>query len=156
MANHIITELENIASNKAAEKGFEVLCVQLLAHLKPMTIQIQIRHQLNKKGVSISDCACLTSPLQEAITKSELINKPYVLEVTSPGIGEFLINEIDFKTFKGFPVEVIYQSKDKNKLNTNGLLHERSKEHLRINMKGKISNIPRDDVINVRLTTPSG
>ena len=35
-----------------------------------------------------------------------------------------------------------------------GLLHERNTDSLQINIRGRIKSIPRDKVIEVRLTTP--
>ena len=35
-----------------------------------------------------------------------------------------------------------------------GLLHERNADALLINIRGRIKSIPRDQVIEVRLTTP--
>ncbi len=74
----------------------------------------------------------------------------------SEGIGDFLTEEKDFQTFKGFPVEVSYQDLKKIEQQTNGLLLKRTDNELQINQKGKTQRIPVEDVIQVRLTTPAG
>ena len=120
-----------------------------------MTIQVQICH-VGAKEVSLEDCANLNGPIGEAIENSELINQPYVLEISSTGLSEKLINDRDFKTFKGFPIEIILKGKKKSQIRATGLLHERSNEHIHLNMKGKMKLIPRDEVLDVRLISPTG
>ena len=75
---------------------------------------------------------------------------------STPGLSEVLQSDQDFETFKGFPIQVTYTHKDKSQKNQNGLLHSRSKEHLVLNTKGKITKIKRDDVLEVRLTSSTG
>ncbi len=150
-----LTELEKLASKTAAENGFELCCVQVFTHLKPMNIQVQIRpgHQ---GDVSLDDCAHFSEPMSEAIESSRLINEAYVLEISSPGIPEDLESDRDFQTFRGFPVEVTYVINNQLTKHQTGLLLERSPDHVLLNIKGKMSRIPRDSVTKVRLTSPTG
>ncbi len=120
-----------------------------------MTIQVQIRH-MDGDDVSLEDCASFSSPMGEAIEINKLLNEAYVLEVSSPGIKDNLISDRDFKTFRGFPVKVTFRDNKHSELYQNGLLHERSKDHVHLNIKGKLNRIPRKDVIEVRLTSPTG
>ena len=71
-------------------------------------------------------------------------------------IDDFLTEQKDFQIFKGFPIEVTYQDLKKIKQQTNGLLLKRTDNDLQINQKGKAHRIPVEDIIQVRLTTPSG
>ena len=118
-------------------------------------MQVQIR-QLGGGDVSLDDCANLSGSLGEAIESSELLQEQYVLEVSSPGIGDQLQNDRDFQTFRGFPVEVKIKTQNGADINRTGLLLERSDDHVHINIKGRISRILRKDVISVRLTNPKG
>ena len=117
-----------------------------------MTMQVQIRHS-DGGDVSLDDCARFSEPMGEAIEASELLDQGYVLEISSPGIGEQLKTDKDFKTFKGFPIEITIQNDSGSNLSRTGLLHERSKTHVHLNIKGQIKQIPREEVISVRLTT---
>ena len=118
-------------------------------------MQVQIRH-MGGEDVSLDDCASFSGPMGEAIETSNLINTPYVLEISSPGISEKLLSERDFQTFKGFPVEVLYKDKNASEQRQSGLLQKRSSDHVHLNNKGKISRIKRKEVIEVRLTSPTG
>ena len=79
-----------------------------------------------------------------------------ILKSAARGIGDFLTQEKDFQTFKGFPVEVSYQDLKKIEQQTNGLLLKRTDNELHINQKGKTQRIPVEDVIQVRLTKTAG
>ena len=142
MPHPILTDLETIASSTAADNGF-ALC------------GVQIRHS-GGGDVSLEECASFSEPMGQAIETSELINEAYVLEVSSPGINDQLNSDRDFQTFKGFPVEITFQDQKSSPLHRTGLLHERSKDYVHLNIKGRISKIPRNDVIEVRLTSPTG
>ena len=170
MSNQIITELKEIASKSAKENGFELIDLKMNTHLNPLSIQINIRHKVPDKKVTIDDCSIISKYVDDAIQNSTILNQPFNLEISSEGIGELLSNEKDFdgwfqnieayekdfEIFKGFPIEVTYQCLKKVEHQTNGLLLKRSDNDLQINQKGKIKRIPVEDVIKVRLTSPSG
>ena len=151
----LLPELETLASSTATEYGFALCGVHLHTHLIPMTMQVQIAQQ-GGGDVSLEDCARFSHPMSEALESSELINEAYVLEISSPGIGEQLLNDRDFKTFRGFPIQIVTRNESQAEISTEGLLLERSNDHVLINIKGRIKEIPRDDVISVRLTSPPG
>ncbi len=153
--NSLVIDIKNIANRTASDKGFEIVDIELNTHLKPMTIQLQIRPK-GGGDVSLNDCELLSTPISDAFDNSQLLNQPYVLEISSPGISELLQSDRDFKTFKGFPVEVIFEDEKKSKIQKIGLLHERSNENLKINLKGRITNIPLKSIMKVRLKNPKG
>ena len=128
----------------------------MFTHLNPLSIQVNIRHKNPEKKVTIDDCSILSEYIDEAIQNSFILDEPFTLEISSEGVGETLTNEQDFQIFKGFPIEVTYHDLKKIKQQTNGLLLKRTDNDLRINQKGKTYRIPVEDIIQVRLTTPSG
>ncbi len=154
MLNQFSKELEKIAASTAAIEGYKVIGINFFNHTKPMTIQIQICLK-GGKDVSLDDCSYLSKPIGEAIENSKLLDFPYVLEVSSPGLNDILETDKEFETFKGFPIEVSKKDGTNSQVIESGLLHKRSKEHLLINVKGKISKIPRKHVMQVRLVSPT-
>ena len=119
-----------------------------------MTVQIQIR-RANGEDVTLDDCAGLSGPIGDAIEALSLLSEAYVLEISSPGIGELLQSDRDFQTFKGFPVDVSFEDGEGHPQTLAGSLLERSADHLEINIKGRIKRIPRSSVSSVRLTSPT-
>ena len=156
MSNQTVKELKALTSNSATINGFDVTDFKMLTHLNPISIQVNIRHKNPGKKVSIDDCSSLSQYIDEAIQNSSILNQPFNLEIGSEGVSEILCEEKDFQIFKGFPIEVTYQDLKKIEQQTNGLLLKRSNNDLQINQKGKIQRIPVEDIIQVRLITPSG
>jgi len=156
LTNQTVTELKVLTEKSATNNGFDVIDFRMVTHLNPLSIQVNIRHKDPGKKVSIDDCSALSQYIDEAIQSSSILNQAFTLEISSEGVGEILSEEKDFQIFKGFPIEVTYQDLKKIEQQTNGLLLERSDNDLQINQKGKIQRIPVEDVIQVRLITPSG
>ena len=156
LPNQTVTELKVLTEKSAITNGFDVINFRMFTHLNPLSIQINIRHKNPDKKVSIDDCAILSQYIDEAIQNSSILDQPFTLEISSEGVNEILSEEKDFQIFKGFPIEVTYQDLKKIEQQTNGLLLKRSNNDLQINQKGKIQRIPVEDVIKVRLTSPSG
>ena len=142
-----------MATDVATAEGFELCGLQLLTHMSPMTLEVQIRHR-SGDDVSLDDCAGFSGILGDALEASELITEAYVLEISSPGIGEQLASDRDFQTFRGFPVDVVHRDKEGTEQRLEGLLLERDDDTLQINIRGRIKRLPRDHVLSVRLTTP--
>ena len=150
----LLPELERLVTQVVSSRNFELCGLQLRTHTSPMTLEVQIRHN-SGSDVSLDDCAEFSTVLGEALESSELLKEAYVLEISSPGIGEQLSDDRDFKTFRGFPVEASFRDKDGSEKRIEGLLLERDETTLQINIQGRIKRLPRDCVIAVRLTTPS-
>jgi ribosome maturation factor RimP len=150
---HPLTDaLETLAQQVGASVGFRVQAVQVLTNRIPMTVQIFVQ-RADGTDVNLDECAAFSAPLGEAIDAVELLTMPYVLEVSSPGIGEELCSDRDFTSFRGFPVEVV--SRDAAKARE-GLLLGRDEQAVLLNMRGRTVRIPRDQVLGVRLVNPGG
>ena len=156
LSKQTVTELKILTKKSAINNGFDVIDFKMFTHLHPLSIQVNIRHKKPGKKVTIDDCSILSQYIDEAIQNSSILEQPFSLEISSEGIGEILSEEKDFQIFKGFPIEVTYQDLKKIEQQSNGLLLKRTDNDLQINQKGKTQRIPVEDVIQVRLTTPSG
>ena len=155
MSHPLIPDLERLASQAAAEAGFQVCGVQLLTHRIPMTLQVQLR-LADGGDVNLDNCASFSRLLDDALEAAGLIEEAYVLEISSPGIAETLNDDRDFRSFRGFPVCVrCRDAKTGAEAEREGLLLERTDDSVQINVRGRTVRIPRADVIAVRLTSPT-
>ena len=145
------SKLEILLKKVANKWSFEICSLKTLTNNNPIIIEIIIK-KTNKDDISIDDCALFNTPASEEIEKSNLLNCSYVLEISSQGVSDELTSERDFKTFKGFPVNVELNQNSKIKF-LNGLLYEKSKDYLAINIKGRIKKIPFDEVLKISLCT---
>lgn len=135
--------------------GLELRAIQVLTHRIPMTVQVMVQRP-DGVDVSLEECAALSHPLGEALEASGLLEAPYVLEVSSPGIGEELGTDRDFVSFRGFPVEVLHLDADGRQGAREGLLLGRDGQDVQLNVRGRTVRIPRAAVLRVRLVTPAG
>ena len=146
------SSLEKLLKKVASEWNFEIYSLNLKTNHKPIVIEITIK-KTNGNDISLEDCALFNTPASEVIENSNLLNCSYVLEISSQGVSDELTSERDFKTFKGFPVNVELNQKNSKIIFLNGLLYEKSKDYLAINIKGKIKKIPFDEVQKISLCT---
>ena len=144
--------LEGLLGKVANALGFEIHSLILQTARKPIVIEIIIK-KINGEDISLDDCALFNVPASEEIENSNLLNCSYLLEISSQGVSDELTSERDFKTFKGFPVNVQLNQKNSKIKFLNGLLYEKSKDYLAINIKGKIKKIPFDEVLKINLCT---
>ena len=145
-------KLETLLKKVANSWDFKICSLNIQTNQKPIVIEIKIK-KTNGKPISLDDCALFNTPASEEIENSNLLNCSYVLEISSQGVSDELTSERDFKTFKGFPVNVELNQKNSKIKFLNGLLYEKSKDYLAINIKGKIKKIPFDEVLKISLCT---
>ena len=146
------SSLEELLKKIASEWNFEICSLNLKTNHNPIIIEITIK-KTNGDDISLDDCALFNTPASEVIENSNLLNCSYVLEISSQGVSDELTSERDFKTFKGFPVNVELNQKNSKIKFLNGLLYEKSKDYLAINIKGKIKKIPFNEVLKISLST---
>jgi ribosome maturation factor RimP len=127
--------------------------VHVHTHRLPMTVTVLVR-RADGGDVTLDECAALSGPLGEAIEAAELLQGAWTLEVSSPGIGEDLRSDRDFISFRGFPVAVTHRSAGAGEAIREGLLIGRDDQVVRLNVRGRIVSLPREEVLAVRLVSP--
>ena len=152
MINDIKHNLENLIEGIAKSFNYKINSINLITNHRPLIIQIILINP-NGNDITLDDCIRFNEPVLSAIDTSNLLNCRYVLEISSQGVSDELTSNRDFKTFKGFPVKVELNHKISNTRILKGLLYEKSKDYLAINIKGKIKKIPFIEVFKVSLAT---
>ena len=145
-------KLEGLLKKVAITWDYEICNLKIQTNQKPTVVEITIK-KTNGSDISLNDCSLFNAPASEEIENSNLLNCSYVLEISSQGVSDELTSDRDFKTFKGFPVNVELNHKNSKMKFLNGLLYEKSKDYLAINIKGKIKKIPFDEVLRISLCT---
>ncbi len=146
-------DLERHAAQVASQAGLELEGVEVLTHRIPMTVRVRVQRR-DGSDVSLDECAALSGPLGEVLDAEGLIEGAYVLEVSSPGIADELHSDRDFHSFRGFPVEVLRRESSGGPSRLLGLLLGRDDQAVRLNLRGRTLCIPREEVLQVRLTSP--
>lgn len=146
--------IESLARQVAEPAGLEVRGIHLLSHRLPLTVQVFVQ-RADGSDVSLEQCAAVSGPLGEALEAASLLGGAYVLEVSSPGVGEDLGSDRDFTSFRGFPVEVVFRESGGREQRREGLLLGRDEQMVLLNVRGRTVRIPRQEVLQVRLVTPA-
>ena len=144
--------LKILLQKVANDFDLEIFNLNFLTNQSPIIIKIIIK-KTNGDDITLDDCSRFNNPASTIIENSNLLKCSYVLEISSQGVSDELTSERDFKTFKGFPVNVELNQKNSQIKFLNGLLYEKSKDYLAINIKGKIKKIPFNEVLKVSLCT---
>ena len=152
MDKEIKNNLKILLHEAAKEFDLEVYSLNFLTNQNPIIIKIIIK-KTNEEDINLNDCSKFNNPASAVIENSNLLKSSYVLEISSQGVSDELTSERDFKTFKGFPVNVELNQKKSKQNFLNGLLYEKSKDFLAINIKGKIKKIPLNEVLKISLCT---
>lgn len=153
LTDPLTAELLLFAQPVADASGLELVTIQIRTNRVPLSLQIQIR-KADGGDVTLDECASFSAAISEVLDVSERLPEAYVLEISSPGIGEVLADDRDFHSFRGFPVEVRFQDSKGAAIAREGLLLGRDDHSVCLNLRGRTSRIPRADVQSVRLITP--
>ena len=149
----LVADLERLATAEALAADLQVVAVHLHSHRIPMTVQVMVRRS-DGGDVNLDACAAFSGPLGEALESADLLESPYVLEVSSPGIAEELSSDRDFTSFRGFPVAVTLQDGQGTEQIREGLLLGRDALEVRLNVRGRTLRLNRASVTHVRLVSP--
>ncbi|MFM7171049.1 MAG: ribosome assembly cofactor RimP [Cyanobium sp.] len=151
MPHPLIPPITELARRVAEPGGLSVREVHLLTHHIPMTVQVMVQRD-DGGDVTLEACATLSGPLGEALEEAALLESAYVLEVSSPGLSDLLETDRDFTSFRGFPVDVTLRGEAAGSTLRSGLLLGRSDDSITINVRGRTLKLPRDTVVEVRLS----
>lgn len=149
MAHPAIPRILELATPIATDLGLEIVGATFHTNESPPVLRLELRNPI--ADTSLDDCERLSRALEPLLDEADAIPGAYVLEVSSPGLSEFLETDREFTSFKGFEVTVTTREPHKGKSLWQGSLLDRDAETLRINQKGRVISIPRDLVERVRL-----
>ena len=149
MAHPLIPKILDLAAPIAANIGLEVVGAVFYTNQRPPVLHLEIRNPNQDTG--LEDCEQMSRALEEQLDVVGLIPDAYVLEVSSPGISQFLSSDREFISFKGFPVLVKTSEPYKGRSEWQGKLIRRDETTLYLNQKGRQVAIPRAMVTQVQL-----
>ena len=153
MTHPLIPSILELADPIAHNLHVEIANIIFQTNKNPPVLRIDIQGIAG--DTSLDDCEKMSRQLEETLDAENIIPCAYILEISSPGIGNNLKSDREFISFKGFPVIVETDTLFKQKTQWEGTLQGRDEQFVYLNCKGKISKIPRDIVKSVQLYNPS-
>jgi ribosome maturation factor RimP len=104
-----------------------------------------------EEGINLDECSSLNRKIGEALDEVNLIDEPYILEVSSPGIDRPLKSSTDFKRVRGKLVKLILNSEIESKGIWIGEVVGVNEENVTIKTKDKkLLKIPLSRIVRAR------
>ena len=134
-------------------EGMELIHVECIK----MHTRWIIRLFLDKEGgITLNDCANISSQLGDIFDIREVVNGSYTLEVSSPGLDRPISRDEDFVKYRNSKVDIKTGVKIEGIKNFHGILTDYIEEDGRklvlIEITGKVYRIPRQDIVKANLT----
>ncbi len=95
------------------------------------------------RGVTLDDCARVSSAISDMLDTQDLIQSRFTLEVSSLGLDKPLLSLRDFKRRLGERVKVAYSAGNGQK-DVEGILKDCSDSDVKIEVDGQTITIPVD------------
>jgi ribosome maturation factor RimP len=139
------SQIFSFITQKVQSLGFEIYDIQIKDTGKKLLVRIFIDKK--DRFVGINDCVFVSRNLEDQLEK--MIDRSFILEVSSPGADRELRGDEDFERFKGMTVEIL----KKNGGRFIGKLMGKVGDEIFIMIKGKnkISSFKTDEIQKVKL-----
>jgi ribosome maturation factor RimP len=93
-------------------------------------------------GVTLGDCERLSRELSRTLDVEDIIDHPYALEVSSPGLTRPLKGKKDFERYKGKPSRIITTAPVEGKTDFRGEILGVVEDDVEVREKGDTYRIP--------------
>jgi ribosome maturation factor RimP len=139
------SQIFSFITQKVQSLGFEVYDIQIKDTGKKLVVRVFIDKK--DRFIGINDCVFVSRNLEDQLEK--MIDRSFILEVSSPGADRELRRDEDFERFKGMTVEVV----KRNGGRFIGKLMGKVGDEIFIIIKGKnkISSFKTDEIQKVKL-----
>ena len=146
--DELIGEIENLLEPVVSSQGMEILGVEYRRESAGWVLRIFLD---SERGVSVEDCAEISRVAGDVLDVADLIQIPYNLEVSSPGVDRPLRKPEHFEKVIGDIIEVRTISPVQNRRNFRGELKETSPEEVVLECDKRSYSIPMSLVERARL-----
>lgn len=129
-------------------EGMELIDIEYRREGKGWVLRLFID---KKGGVTLDDCTNVSHQIGDLIEVKEIIDHPYILEVSSPGLNRPLKNISDFERFKGKQVKIKARKLIDGRRNFKGTLMGYDHGIVRIAIDSEIYGIPYKEIVKANL-----
>ncbi|WP_017327171.1 ribosome maturation factor RimP [Synechococcus sp. PCC 7336] len=151
MPHPLAGEFAKIANPIARALGLELVNVVFYTNQNPPVMRLDIRQLDRERDTSHADCEAMSRALGTRLEQDDPIPGAYLLEISSPGLSQYLSSDRDFEVFKGFSVAVTLSAPFKGQTEWTGRLQKRDPDWVWLSQKGRPVKLPRADAQQVKL-----
>ncbi len=141
----IVSICENVSENL----GYELVDVEYVKEKSDYFLRIYIHKQ---GGVNLDDCQIMSENLSKYLDEKDIIENPYYLEISSPGLDRPLKTDKDLERNIGNEIELSLYKAVNNQKKYEGKLISYSKENITIGTIENEKTFDRKDISIIRLT----
>ena len=143
----IIARTEELVMPIIEENRFELVDVEYVKEGGDWHLQI---YADKEGGINIDDCVLISRALEKKLDEEDFIKDPYILEVSSPGLGRPLKKDKDFKRNIGKKVELkLFKAVNKQK-EFEGILHAFDQDTVTLLDEGEEKTYNRKEIALIR------
>lgn len=132
MSEFVIEKLEEFASSLLPSMGLELVEVQFRRDGHGWVLRIFIDNIADERGVTVDHCADVSREVSAFLDVEDLIDHPFNLEVSSPGLERPLKSTADFQRFIGRKARVKLREPVNGEKVFEGVIQEASEESVEL------------------------
>lgn len=144
----IVARTEELVLPVIEENSFELVDVEYVREGSNWYLRV---YADKEGGINIDDCVLISRELEARLDEEDFITTPYILEVSSPGLGRPLKKDKDLKRNLGKAVEgKLFRAIDKKK-EFAGILVDFDQDSVTLDDEGNRLVLNRSDIALLRL-----
>jgi ribosome maturation factor RimP len=148
-SKRIVHEVSSLAEPLLDSWGMEMVDTEFLSEKGRWILRVFIDRE---GGVTLDDCAGVSRELGDLIEAKNIIDSPYVLEVSSPGLNRPLKKERDFMRSIDKMVKVTMSQPINNRRNFTGRLADVREGIIRLSLDDtNVVELPLEGIEKARL-----
>jgi ribosome maturation factor RimP len=135
----IVDKITQIVQPIAQESSLELVDVEFRTSGKRWLLRVYIDRE---GGVTIEDCVRVSRELSRTLDVEDVIEHPYALEVSSPGLTRALKKKADFERSKGRQCKIITTAAIEGRVDFRGEILGIAGDNVEVKEKGDTYRIP--------------
>jgi len=143
----LTARLTELLEPAAADHGFELVAVELTGGNRTPVIRVLLDRE---GGITLDAVASANGWVSELLDLEDPFDKPYTLEVSSPGVDRPLTKRADFVRFAGETVNLKVQNGEKRKSWT-GVLIGMDGDDVLVDVEGDRVRVGYENILKARL-----
>jgi ribosome maturation factor RimP len=145
---NVVETVKGMLADFLPQNGYELWHAEFTKEGKDYNLKVFVDAPA---GIGTDDCEKVSRYLSARLDEVDLIEMPYSLIVSSPGMDRPLLTAEHFRRYAGSPVDVtLYRGVDGRKAYS-GILRERTEEYLTLETEAGDVKLPLASVSKVRL-----
>jgi ribosome maturation factor RimP len=148
MSKEIVDRVREIIGPILFDEGMEWVDIEYRRESRGWVLRLYLDKE---GGITLEDCAKVSREIGRILDIEDVIQTPYTLEVSSPGITRSLKTEKDFRAHLNRLIKLKTIDPIENRRQFKGKLLEVSENRIEIEIEGEVFQIPLSNVAKANL-----